>query len=156
MDSLVLQQNVRMVFIVTPELKNALVTEIDNAIAEATRQSEQFDFRARQALAEIQRTDLNRAMQARQQIETEKRRMDAIKSELTAQKTQIDALEMGAEYQRGMIHGQVEIKVGDKIFDKLSAIDLIIEDGVVKEIRENDLSAAGFILPQMASNEHGE
>lgn len=156
MDSLVLQQNVRMVFVVTPELKNALVAEIDNAIGETTRQSEQFDFRARQALAEIQRTDLNRAMQARQQIETEKRRMDALKAELLSQKSQIDALEMGSEYQRGMIHGQVEIKVGDKIFDKLSAVDLIIEDGLVKEIRENDLSAAGFILPQMASAEHGE
>ena len=156
MEKLVLQQNVRMVFIVTPELKNALVSEIDNAISEATRQSEQFDFRARQALAEIQRTDLNRAMQARQQIETEKRRMDAIKTELASQKTQIDALEMGSEYQRGMINGQIEIKVGDKIFEKLSAIDLIIEDGKVKEIRENDLSAVGFILPQMASAEHGE
>lgn len=81
METLKLKQDVALVFIVTEELKAHLLEEFKAAAEDVQRQIDQFDFRARHALAELQRADLNRAMAARQQIDAEKRRLEAVKNE---------------------------------------------------------------------------
>lgn len=153
MHSLTLRHDVALVFIVTEELKTSLLLEIDTTAEEVQRQIEQFDFRARQALAEQQRADLNRAMVMRQQIEAEKRKMEAVKTELVERRKEVEALEIGAEYQRGGIEGQVEIKVGDNLFEKLAGIQVLVKDSKVIEIRQLTMNPGEIILP-MVKNAH--
>jgi len=156
MDSLTLRHDVALVFIVTEELKAHLLAEVTATAEEVQRQIEQFDFRARQALAELQRADLNRAMAARQQIETEKRRLEAIKNELTERRTEVEGLEIGAEYQRGGIEGQVVIKVGDNIFEKLAGVQVVVKDSKVVEIRQQHLQPGEMFLPVPRNAHAGE
>jgi len=148
MDMLKLRQDVALVFIVTDDLKRRLLEEFNAASEDVQRQIDQFDFRARHALAELQRADLNRAMAARQQIDAEKRRLEAVKNELQDRRTEIEKLEIGAEYPRGTIEGLVEVKLGDNVFEKLAGVQLIVKDGKVVEIRQQAVSADDVIIPQ--------
>lgn len=148
MDTLKLRQDVALIFIVTEELKARLLEEFKAASEDIQRQIDQFDFRARHALAELQRADLNRAMAARQQIDAEKRRLEAVKNELADRKTEIDKLTIGEEYPRGSIEGQVEVAVGDNLFEKLAGIQLLVKDGVIIEIRQQEVRPEDVIIPQ--------
>jgi hypothetical protein len=148
MDTLRLHQDVGLIFIVTEELKTRLLEEYAAASEDIQRQTDQFDFRARHALAEIQRTDLNRAMAARQQIDTEKRRLEAVKHELQDRRTETEKLAIGSEYPRGTIEGVVDISVGDNLFQRLAGYQLVVKDGVVVEIREQPVRAEDVLLPQ--------
>jgi hypothetical protein len=148
METLRLRQEVGLIFIVTAELKDRLLEEFNAASEEVQRQMDQFDFRARHALAELQRADLNRAMAARQQIEAEKQRLAAIKHELQDRRKEIDALTIGEEYPRGNIEGFIDINIGDNLFAKLAGYQVLVKDGVVVEIREQMMSPQDVILPQ--------
>lgn len=147
MDTLKLRQEVGLIFIVTEELKARLLEEFNTAAEEVQRQIDQFDFRARHALAELQRSDLNRAMAARQQIDAEKRRLEAVKHELGDRKAEIDKLEIGSEYPRGTLEGLIEVKVGENLFEKVAGVQLIIKDGKVIEMRQQVMSASDVIIP---------
>ena len=155
-NALRLRQEVGLIFIVTAELKQRLMEEYQAAQEDVQRQIDQFDFRARHALAELQRADLNRAMAARQQIETEKRRLEAIKHELTDHSAEIEKLTIGAEYPRGTVEGLVDIAIGDNLFEKLAGIQVIIKDNKVIEIRRQELRPEDVILPQQQILRPGE
>lgn len=148
MEKLSVRQDVALIFIVTENLKARLLEEFTNAEADVQREIEQFDFRAKHALAELQRADLNRAMAARQQIEVEKRRLDAVKAEILQQKQEIEALSLGSEYPRGTVEGVVEVTQGDNLFEKLAGSQLIVRDGVIIEIRKRSFTEADVIIPQ--------
>ncbi|HEX2950900.1 MAG TPA: YlqD family protein [Armatimonadota bacterium] len=148
MDSLRLRQDVGLIFIVTDELKARLLDELNAAAQDVQQQIDQFDFRARHALAELQRADLNRAMAARQQIDAEKRRLEAVKNEVNDRRKEIETLEIGSEYPRGTIEGVVEVNVGDNLFEKLAGVQVVVKDGTVEEIRHRTMTAEDVIIPQ--------
>jgi len=122
--------------IVTEQFKQEMEKELQEAADTAQRRIDQIDFQARRVLADLQRTDLNQAMQVRQQIEAEKGRQDSVKKELLDRVKEVHELEMGTEFPRGTLEGLVEIKQGDNLYDKLTAAEIVIKDGVVVEIRE--------------------
>lgn len=148
MDSLRLRQDVGLIFIVTDELKARLLDELNAAAQDVQQQIDQFDFRARHALAELQRADLNRAMAARQQIDAEKRRLEAVKNEVNDRRKEIESLTIGSEYPRGTIEGVVEVNVGDNLFEKLAGVQVVVKDGTVEEIRHRTMTAEDVIIPQ--------
>ena len=148
MDTLRLRQDVGLIFIVTEELKTRLNEEFQAANEDVQRQIDQFDFRARHALAELQRADLNRAMAARQQIDTEKRRLEAVKRELQERAADTEQLVIGSEYPRGTIEGFIDVSVGDNLFEKLAGFQVIVKDGRVIEIRKQALNPEDVIIPQ--------
>lgn len=143
-----LRQDVGLIFIVTDELKARLLDEFNAAQEEVQRQIDQFDFRARHALAELQRADLNRAMAARQQIDAEKRRLEAVKRELQEREGEITGLVIGDEYPRGTLEGVAEISLGDNLFEKLAGVQIVVKDGVVVDIRKQEMRPEDVILPQ--------
>jgi virulence-associated protein VapD len=156
MEKITLRQDVGLIFIVTEDLKTHLLEELQAAIEDIQQQVDQFDFRARHALAELQRADLNRAMAARQQIDVEKRRLEAIKLELADRRKEIDALEIGVEYPRGTIEGVIDINLGDNLFEKLAGVQVIVKDGTVLEIRTRSMTALDVIIPQQQILQPGQ
>jgi len=153
MDNIKVRQDVALIFIVTEELKERLQQELSNAEKEMQAQIEQFDFQARNALAELQRTDLNRAMAARQQIDAEKRRLEAMKNEVSDRKKEIEELSIGNEYPRGTIEGTIAVKIGDNLFEKLAGNQIVVKDGIITEIRTMKVSASDLIIPGSVNTE---
>ncbi len=130
------KRTIALIAIVTEQFKEEMRTELNEAIEGTQRRMDQMDFQSRRFLADLQRTDLQQAMGARRQIETERRRHEALKQELQEQLAEIEKLDMGAEYQRGTLESEVELNVGDDLVKKLAGAAVVMKDGVITEIRE--------------------
>jgi hypothetical protein len=156
MQTLRLRQDVSLIFIVTDAFKARLLQEFTEAADEVKGQIEQFDFRARHALAELQRADLTRAMAARQQIEGEKRRLETVHREFLDRKADLESLELGTEYPSGTIEGVVEVSVGEQLFEKLAGVQVVVKDGTVIEIRTREFRPEDVIIPQSQIHQSGQ
>jgi hypothetical protein len=133
--SLTIMRPVALKVIVTEQFKAEMEREFQEAADTTQRRIEQIDFQGKRVLSGLQ-TDLSQAMQVRQQIEDEKRRQEAVKKDLLERAKEVRELELGAEFPRGTLESMVEIKEGDNLYDKLTAAEIVIKDGVVVAIRE--------------------
>jgi YlqD protein len=133
---MILKRQVVLKAIVTEKLKEALTREVEDAIAEVQDAQQQLDVQSRRVMLELQRTDLNRAMAFRQQLESEKRKQDDLKQELQERLQEYQRLEMDTEFVRGLIEGTVELREGDNLADKMGRAEIIVKDDVIVEIRE--------------------
>jgi hypothetical protein len=133
---MILNRQVVLKAIVTPKLKESLIAEVNEAIGRVNETQDQLEVQSRRVMLELQRTDLNRAMAFRQQLDAEKRRHSDLKEELDERMKEYQALEMGAEFVRGVLEGQVEVQQGDNLAEKLSRAEILTEDDIIREIRD--------------------
>jgi len=136
MARITIRRPVALQVIVTEEFKEQLVAELQEAADDTQRTIDQMDFQARRYLADLQRTNLQQAMQMRQQIDAERNKQEALKKEFLDRITEAKTLELDTEFPRGTLEGMVEISEGDHLFDKLGKAQVVIKDGAVIEIRE--------------------
>jgi predicted Holliday junction resolvase-like endonuclease len=133
---MILNRQIVLKAIVTPRLKESLIAEVNEAIERVNDTQDQLEAQSRRVMLELQRTDLNRAMSFRQQMEAEKRKHSDLKEELEERLKEYQALEMGTEFVRGVIEGQVDIQVGDNLMNKMSRAEILTEDDIIREIRD--------------------
>lgn len=133
---MILKRQIALRAIVTENLKEALVEELEGAIRQIGAEQDELDRQTRRVMLELQRTDLNKYMQVRQQLDAEKRRQDAAKAELQERIEAVKELPLGEEVLRGTIEGQITIAVGDNFAEKMGAAEILLEDDIVKEIRD--------------------
>jgi YlqD protein len=133
---MILKRQVVLKAIVTDKLKESLTREVEEAIAEVQDAQQQLDVQSRRVMLELQRTDLNRAMAFRQQLEAEKRKQDDLKQELQERLQEYQRLEMGSEFVRGLIESTVDVREGDNLADKMGRAEVIVKDDVIVELRE--------------------
>lgn len=133
---MILKRQVLLKAVVTDRLKEELIQSVDDAIARVVEEQEELDRQSRRLMLELQRTDMNRAMAFRQQLEAEKRKRDDLKAALQEQRQSYEGLELGTEFERGTLESDVEVKIGDNIQAKLGQAEILVEDDIVKEIRD--------------------
>ena len=136
MSGIAVKRSIGVRVIVSEEFKAELKSELQEAATETQRRIDQMEMHSRRLLAELQRSDLSQAMQARKQIEAERQRHDALKQDIQRQLQEVDKLEIGSEYPRGTVEGVVELNQGDDLVQKLSGSQIVIKDGVIVELRE--------------------
>jgi len=132
---MILKRQVVFKSIVTEHLKEQLIAEVREAMGEVTEAQNELDRQSRRVMLELQRTDLNRAMAFRQQLDVEKRKQDDVKKDLEDRLAEYQALELNTEFVRGLLEGQVEIQPGDNMMQKLGQAEIIVKDDIVQEIR---------------------
>lgn len=133
---MILKRQILLKAVVTERLKEQLIQDVQDAIQRVEESQEELDRQSRRLMLELQRTDMNRAMAFRQQLEAEKRKQDDVKAELQEQLTAYQGLELGEEIARGTLEGDVEVGVGDNLVEKLGQAEILVEDDVVKEVRD--------------------
>jgi hypothetical protein len=134
---LTVKRTITVLAIVTEQFREELKAELQDAIEATQRRVDQMDFQSRRYLADLQTTDITQAMNARRQIEAEKRRQEAFKQDLHQQLAEADKLELDSEFPRGNIEGTVELSVGDDLMKKAAGTTIVVKDGVIIEIRED-------------------
>jgi hypothetical protein len=133
---MILKRQVLLKAVVTETLKEELIRGVEETIQRVQDSQDELERQSRRLMLELQRTDLNRAMAYRQQLDAEKRKHEDVKAALQEQLQEYQALELGTEFERGTIEGDVEIQVGDNIEEKMGQAEVLIQDGIVKEIRD--------------------
>lgn len=133
---MILKRQILLKAVVTDTLKEQLLQEVEDAIKRVEEAQDELDRQSRRLMLELQRTDLNRAMAFRQQLDAEKKKQDDVKSELQEQLAEYQQLVIGVEITRGALEGTVEVKVGDNLVEKLGQAEILVEDDVVRELRD--------------------
>jgi hypothetical protein len=138
---MIVKRQILVKAVVTPQLKEQLIEEVQSAIRGVEEAQDELERQTRRLMLELQRTDLNRAMAVRQQLDVERRRQEDAKAELQEQLKEYEQLVLGEEFARGAIEGHVTLQEGDNLTEKLGRAEILVEDDVIKEIR--DPAAAG-------------
>jgi capsule polysaccharide export protein KpsE/RkpR len=132
---MILKRQIVLKAIVTEKLKESLIAEVQEAMGEVTDAQSELDRQSRRVMLELQRTDLNRAMAFRQQLDLEKRKQEDVKKDLQDRLAEYQGLEMDTEFVRGLLEGTVDIQEGDNLVEKLGRAEIIVKDDIVQEIR---------------------
>ncbi len=136
MASVTIKRNILLKAIVTKTLREEVAAELQEAADQIAQRVQELDAAGRRYITDLQRTDLQRAMALRQQVESEKKKQEDVREQLLARKKQVAEWKDGDEVVRGTIEGSVEVKEGDNLSVLLGGTELIVKDDVVVEIRE--------------------
>jgi hypothetical protein len=123
-------------FVVTEELKSQLLAEARQAEQVLDTRIQQMDVEGRRVVEHIQREDVLRAGQIREQLEQEKQALLQRRREVTGMAREIQSLSIGDEVTRGTAEELVEVQVGDPQSKVVGASEIVIRDGAVVELRE--------------------
>ncbi|MGQ9730532.1 MAG: YlqD family protein [Candidatus Zipacnadales bacterium] len=136
MASVTIRRNVLLKAIVTDQLKKEVEEELQRAADRVAQRIEELDIAGRRYISDLQRIDLQRAMGLRQQVEAEKQRQAELRERLLQRREEVGKWQNGEEVVRGTIEGYVEVKEGDNLAVLLGGTVIVVEDDVVKAIRE--------------------
>jgi hypothetical protein len=122
--------------VVTENFKKQMIEELSNAIKQIEIRLEQMEFRGRRMIADIGKKDQRKLSGLQEELKQEREKQRQLKEELEYKLAEIEKLQVGEVFVSGIYDSPVKIDVGDKIMEKLSQAEIIIEDGIVIHIAE--------------------
>ena len=135
MDKITINRPVVWKAIVTDQLRNELHQELERAINRLDMEIQQLEFQAKRILPDLERQNLKRAMEMRQQIEEEKRKRHETRERFAVQIEGVSNLTTGEEIARGTLESWAEVSVGDDL-SKILYVEIVTKDNQVVELRE--------------------
>jgi len=137
--SIELKRVVMVKAIVTEAFKENLVRELERAVKNLDVELQRMEFQGKKYLEDLKKKGMGQQFNAfKQQLTNERTRQSAAKSDLLAKIEQAKALELNTEFIQGPIEGPVEVALGDNLYKKVGAAEVIVKDGIVQEIRGVD------------------
>ena len=125
--------------IVTEAFKENLVRELERAVKNLDAELQRMEFQGKKYLEDLKKKGMGQQFNAfKQQLTNERTRQSAAKGDLLAKIEQAKALELNTEFIQGPIEGPVEVALGDNLYKKVGAAEVIVKDGIVQEIRGVD------------------
>jgi len=125
--------------IVTEAFKDNLIKELERAIRNLDTQGRQMELQSKTYMEDLKKKGLVQQLTAfRHKLEEERGRLAAARADLLRKVEEAKALTLNSEFVQGPLEGPVEIKVGDNLYKKVGAAEIIVKDGVVQEIRGID------------------
>lgn len=122
--------------IVTENFKQNLVRELERAVNNLDTQASQMAERSKSYLESLKKKGLmQKAAAFKHQVEDEKARQAAAKSDLLMKIEEAKKLQLGTEFVQGPLEGPVTVRVGDNLYKKIGGAEIIVKDGIVQEIR---------------------
>jgi hypothetical protein len=133
MNSITLIRPVVVKAIVTETFKENYKRDLQEALRGVEDLIARIDSQIRRLELERQITSQNRVV--RQQLEVERSRQEALRAELLERLREAERLELNTEFPQTTVDAQVEVRVGDNLFQKLGRAEIVVKDGIVMEIR---------------------
>jgi len=134
--TITLKRTVTIKAIVTEDFKNYLSFELETAIKDLQNKIKEIENQGNTLMASLQTEGSSEQIKSvEQQLKLEKQQQENVIADLTKRITEAKTLELNSEFVQGTIDGFVGIKVGDNLYQKLGALELIVKDGVIQEIK---------------------
>jgi hypothetical protein len=131
-----LKRTVTIKAIVTEDFKKYLSHELNQSIKELEDKLQAVEDQGKQLISSLNKSGNDQQRDTiEQQIQLERQQQEQAKSDLEKRKEEVKVLELDSEFAQGTIDGFVGIKAGDNLYQKLGALEIIVKDGVVQEIR---------------------
>ncbi len=134
--SIELKRVVMVKAIVTEPFKQNLVKELERAVANLDAQLAQMEGQSKGYLEDLKKKGLmQKAAAFKHQLDEERARQAASKSDLLMKIEEAKRLQVGSEFVQGPLEGPVEVAIGDNLYKRVGGAEIIVKDGVVQEIR---------------------
>ena len=132
-----LKRSVRVKAIVTEKFKQEMEKNLKMQTARIDKTLEQIDSQTKPYIEDFKKKGKTKQLESlRQQIAQEKGKL-TMQKKVSAKKIEdIKKLVLGSEFVQGTMESWVNIKVGDNIFKKVGGMEILIKDGIVREIRK--------------------
>lgn len=147
---------VRVAYIVTEELKQALTREAREAQRAVDRRIQQIDIEGRRLVERIQLENVLQAGQLREQFEEEKQQLLRVRHEVNDSVREAEALQVGDKYYRGTVQSLVTIEIGDPASKIGGGGEIVVRDGVIAEINEGSGTEDEGMVEPAADTEEPE
>jgi len=134
--SIELKRVVMVKAIVTEAFKQNLVKELERAVANIDAQTSQMVDRSKSYLDNLKKKGMmQKAAAFKHQMDEEKSRQAAAKSDLMMKIEEAKKLQPGSEFVQGPLEGPVDVSIGDNLYKKVGGAEIIVKDGIIQEIR---------------------
>jgi hypothetical protein len=134
--SIELKRVVMVKAIVTENFKANLIKELERAVSNVENQAAQMTARSKGYYDNLKKKGLNQKAAAfKHQVEEEKNKQAAAKSDLLMKIEDAKNLQIGTEFVQGPLEGPVEVAPGDNLYKKVGGAEIIVKDGIIQEIR---------------------
>lgn len=118
----------------TPDLKEKLTAEINEALKNVQTDLQQLEFQARRMIDEQAKVDVTALPQLNANIEAERIKMLNFKQDAEARMERLNQLEIGTEIVQGNLDRTLTVKIGDDLH-KLMGAEILLEDGKITAFR---------------------
>jgi hypothetical protein len=134
--SIELKRVVMVKAIVTEAFKSNLTQELERAIKNLDGQAQQMDFQAKTYMEDMKKKGMLSQMTAfKHQLDEEKGRQTAARADLMAKIEEAKKLVLNTEFVQGPLEGPITVAMGDNLYKKIGAAEILVKDGVIQEIR---------------------
>ncbi|MFQ6133141.1 MAG: YlqD family protein [Armatimonadota bacterium] len=120
--------------IVTDKLKQEMTEELQQRLDQSDQEIAQIEEYRSQAYTELAKTDIQRAMAVRRQLEAHKRQKEQEKEQLAELVEQVQGLEVGVEVVRDVLESSAEVNEGDNLRE-IRSMEIVVRDDIVEAIR---------------------
>ncbi len=142
-ETIQLMRQVQVKAIVTENFKGQVAAEINRNLQQIDAELQQLEFKGKRAISDIEKRNLQpippeikvQVDTIRQQVESEKLRLMQLKEEMTAQSNALNELPIGSVVTQFTVKNQVDVRVGENIFQRLEGGEILVKDGIIQEIR---------------------
>lgn len=125
--------------IVTEAFKDNLVKELERAVKNLETQENQMEMQSTNYMEELKKKGLmQKAAAFKHQLEDERSRQAAAKSDLTMKIEEAKRLVLNTEFVQGPLEGPVKVGLGDNLYKKVGGAEIVVKDGIIQEIRGAD------------------
>lgn len=134
MDQITLRVPVTVKAKVTPALKEKILKNVEQTLADIDREMQNLEDQAKRMMAEQAKIDAQGLISLRAQVEEQKQRLMAARTKGVADKEAAMQLAIGSEIVQGTTEQMIEVKIGDDL-DALTGAEVLLEDGKIIAIR---------------------
>lgn len=142
-ETIQLMRQVQVKAIVTENFKGQVAAEINRNLQQIDAELQQLEFKGKRAISDIEKRSPQpmppevkaQVETIRQQVEAEKLRLMQLKEEMTAQSNALNELPIGSVVTQFTVENQVDVRVGENIFQRLEGGEILVKDGIIQEIR---------------------
>jgi hypothetical protein len=138
MNTLRIKQNILVKVIVTEKFKEDYKKELTKQIEAAESKAKELKSSLAKLVIEsagIRNASYVESLKTR--IEEERMLQEALMGELKEKAKEIDILEIGAIFSYTMLEGNMEIKEGDNLWQKVTGAEIVIKDNIIISIKES-------------------
>ena len=115
MDQITLRVPVTVKAKVTPALKEKILKNVEQTLADIDREMQNLEDQAKRMMAEQAKIDAQGLISLRAQVEEQKQRLMAARTKGVADKEAAMQLAIGSEIVQGTTEQMVEVKIGDDL-----------------------------------------
>lgn len=119
----------------TDKLKKAMIADLQEVIGNLDGDLKRLDEKMTMLVGQLSKNNPGQAVVVRQQISLEKEKIMQNQESLKKRIAEIMNTPIGELVNQGTLDCVSEVKVGDNLTDVMSKSEIIVEDGVILEIR---------------------